>query len=521
MSAILGIIGCSIAAGYSAYSSGGLGNPAYGWLIVLPLIGGLLGGKKGGIAAFFISLATGLGLVFLEYGTHSLPNLTPIIYQQSQDRLNQLGQLIIVSLCIISLFKQIKFSEAQLSDFVVKLSDEVDARTLAEQEAEKANQIKSEFLANMSHEIRTPMNGIIGMLNILQKEKLNEKQSNYLGLAKSSSDTLLVVINDILDLSKIESGKLELENNTFDLSKLIKDIVQIKTINASKKGLYLHDHSNLGVDWVIGDPTRIRQVIENLLGNAIKFTEEGGLELAVSLTLTDVSTCLLTVKVSDTGIGISPKKIGSLFTPFQQMESSTTRRFGGTGLGLSISKQLITLMNGAIEVSSEEHKGSIFQFSLKLNVPEDDDIQEEVRNSREPSTLHQDHISPVLLVEDNEINILVALTILESYPLKVDVAKNGIQAIEMIDRNYLSEDSNYCAIFMDCQMPEMDGYEASTILRQRSEFKDLPIIAMTANAMKGDREKCLVAGMSDYITKPVEPKILEEKLSQWLNINIG
>ncbi|MFT6122757.1 MAG: CheY-like chemotaxis protein [Oleiphilaceae bacterium] len=203
------------------------------------------------------------------------------------------------------------------------------------------------------------------------------------------------------------------------------------------------------------------------------------------------------------------------------MESSTTRRFGGTGLGLSISKQLITLMNGDIEVSSEEHKGSIFLFSLKLNVPEVDDIQEEVCNSRVPPTLHQDHIYPVLLVEDNEINILVALTILESYPLKVDVAKNGIQAIEMINRNYLSEDSNYCAIFMDCQMPKMDGYEASTILRQRPEFKDLPIIAMTAHAMKGDREKCLVAGMSDYITKPVEPKILEEKLSQWLSINIG
>lgn len=521
MPAILGIIGCSIAVGYSAYSSGGLGNPAYGWLIALPLTGALLGGKKGAVAGFFVSLATALGLVYLEYGTHSLPNLTPIIYQQSQDRLNQLGQLIIVSLCIINLFKQIKFSEVQLSDFVIKLSNEVDARTLAEQKAEKANQIKSEFLANMSHEVRTPMNGIIGMLNILQKEKLNEKQSNYLELAKSSSDTLLVVINDILDLSKIESGKLQLEKKIFNLAKLFKDTVQIKTLNASKKGLYLHSHTDLRFDWVIGDPTRLRQVIENLLSNAIKFTEEGGVELAVSLTPTDVSTCLLTVKVSDTGVGISPKKLNSLFTPFQQMESSTTRRFGGTGLGLSISKQLITLMNGDIEVSSEEHKGSIFLFSLKLNVPEVDDIQEEVCNSRVPPNLHQDHIYPVLLVEDNEINILVALTILEGYPLKVDVAKNGIQAIEMINRNYLSEDSNYCAIFMDCQMPKMDGYETSTILRQRPEFKDLPIIAMTAHAMKGDREKCLVAGMSDYITKPVEPKILEEKLSQWLSINIG
>lgn len=518
IAAIFGIIGCGIPVGYAAYSSGGLGNPAYGWLVVLPLVGALLGEKKGGVAAFIFSLIIGLSLFILELNYGELPNLTPPIHQHSQDRLHQIGQLFIVAFCIMSLYKQIKFSEAQLTNTVIELSKEVDARAIAEQNAEKANQIKSEFLANMSHEIRTPMNGIIGMLNILQEEQLNDKQNNYLELAKSSSDTLLVVINDILDLSKIESGKLELENKAFNLAKLITSIVQIKSLNAHKKGLYLHEKTDLSTDWVIGDPTRTRQVIENLLNNALKFTATGGITLSVSVKPSDENTCGLFVKVEDTGIGIPAKNIDYLFTPFQQMEASTTRRFGGTGLGLSISKQLITMMNGSIEVSSKESEGSIFQFKVKLSTPSLNQIQEETLASDHPVIIDSNQKRPILLVDDNEINILVALTLFESHPLKVDIAKTGIQAIDMIERNYKSADTNYCAIFMDCQMPEMDGYEASKLLRERKEFKDLPIIAMTAHAMKGDREKCLAAGMSDYITKPIDPKIINEKLSQWLNI---
>ena len=518
LSAVVGIIGFCIAVGYGAYSSGGIGNPATGWLIALPLIGALVGGKSGGIFAFIFSLMTGLGLFYIETRFGAPTNLTPAEFIPNQDRLHQIGQLIIVSLSVISLFKQIKFSESQLSDTVIKLLDEVEARKQAEQEAELATKIKSEFLANMSHEIRTPMNGVIGVLNILEKENLSKKQAQYLSLAKSSSKTLMVVINDILDLSKIESGKLELEKICFNLSTLIKDIEQAMKLSADAKELAFSCHANFCADYVVGDPIRIRQIIDNLVGNAIKFTREGRVEIAISLRQ-EGKLYQLSCTVSDTGIGIPANKLKLLFSPFLQMETSTTRRFGGSGLGLAISKHLLTMMNGEIEVKSEQHVGSHFSFNLTMEVPTQGDLNHEPLYKRTPSlAVDKDSYLPVLLVEDNEINIMVAQAILENFPIHVDVAKNGMQAIEMLDRNFKSEQSNYQAVFMDCQMPKMDGYEASKILKSRTEFKGLPIIAMTANAMKGDKEKCLAAGMSDYISKPVEPDTVAEKLSLWLKL---
>lgn len=519
---ILGLIGCCIAVGYASYSSGGLGNPATGWLMALPLVGGLVGGKQGGIFAFVFSLSTGLGLFVLESWMGAPQNITPVDFRLSQDRFNQVGQLVIISLSVIGLFKQIQFSESQLSDTVIKLSGEVQTRTLAEQEAERASNIKSEFLANMSHEIRTPMNGIIGMLNILKKEALTDTQLNYLELARSSSDTLLVVINDILDLSKIESGKLALEKIDFNLSKLINEIKQVKTLSAREKGLYFACQVDLCIDNVSGDPIRLRQVIENLLNNALKFTPTGGVSLAISLVQKIEDKYLFSFSIEDTGIGIPQEKLALLFTPFLQMESSTTRRFGGTGLGLSISKQLINLMKGSIDVSSDEGKGSRFHFAIDLDVSEQLDAEkcmnDEIAENKQ-KVIEKDQYLSVLLVEDNNINIIVAQALFEKFPLKVDVAKNGLQAIEMINHNRQSGNEHYQAVFMDCQMPEMDGYQASRQLREKDEYKNLPIIAMTANAMKGDREKCLAAGMSDYMSKPIEPEVIEDKLLKWLNIS--
>jgi signal transduction histidine kinase/CheY-like chemotaxis protein len=522
VASIVALVGGCITVAYSTYSSGGLGNPASGWLGVLPLIGVLVGGKQGGSFAFIFALVTGLGIFALESWLGVLENLTPVRFRLSQDRFNQLGQLVFISVSLIGLFRQIKFSEEQLSDTVIKLSNEVEARTLAEQKAERASKIKSEFLANMSHEIRTPMNGIIGMLNILKQEKLTAKQKNFVELARSSSDTLMVVINDILDLNKIESGKFELEEIDFNLSRLINEIQQIKSLNANEKGLYFDFEIDLYTKKVHGDPVRLRQIIDNLINNALKFTSSGGLSLNVSLVQKNNNRCLFSFSVEDTGIGIPQDKLALLFTPFLQMEASTTRRFGGTGLGLSISKQLIDLMKGSMGVSSNEGKGSCFYFTLDLGVCEQHSTHQTVHGEvveNKKTIIEKDQYLPILLVEDSEINIIVAQAILEKFPVKVDVAKNGVQAIKMINQNQQSGKKHYQAVFMDCQMPEMDGYQTSIQLRKKKEYNNLPIIAMTANAMKGDKEKCLAAGMSDYISKPIKIKVIEEKLLKWMCIN--
>jgi signal transduction histidine kinase/CheY-like chemotaxis protein len=522
VASIVALIGGCITVAYATYSSGGLGNPASGWLGVLPLIGVLVGGKQGGSFAFIFALVTGLGIFALESWLGVLENLTPVRFRLSQDRFNQLGQLVFISVSLIGLFRQIKFSEEQLSDTVIKLSNEVEARTLAEQKAGRASKIKSEFLANMSHEIRTPMNGIIGMLNILKQEKLTAKQKNFIELARSSSDTLMVVINDILDLNKIESGKFELEEIDFNLSRLINEIQQIKSLNANEKGLYFDFEIDLYTKKVHGDPVRLRQIIDNLINNALKFTSSGGLSLNASLVQKNNNRCLFSFSVEDTGIGIPQDKLALLFTPFLQMEASTTRRFGGTGLGLSISKQLIDLMKGSMGVSSNEGKGSCFYFTLDLGVCEQHSTHQTVHGEvveNKKTIIEKDQYLPILLVEDSEINIIVAQAILEKFPVKVDVAKNGVQAIKMINQNQQSGKKHYQAVFMDCQMPEMDGYQTSIQLRKKKEYNNLPIIAMTANAMKGDKEKCLAAGMSDYVSKPIKIKVIEEKLLKWMCIN--
>jgi signal transduction histidine kinase/CheY-like chemotaxis protein len=521
IAATLTILGACITVSYASYSSGGLSNPAAGWLVILPLVGALVGGKNGGIFAFIFSLATGLCLFALEYSLGSLENITPVDFRLSQDRLNQVSQLVIVSLSVFGLFRQIRFSETQLTDTVIKLSEEVDARTSAEQKYKSASNIKSEFLANMSHEIRTPMNGIIGMLDILRQEPLTQTQKKYLEFARSSANTLLVVINDILDLNKIESGELVLKKIDFNLFKLIDDIQQLTSLSAREKGLYFNFNIDLCTHNVHGDSIRLRQVIDNLISNALKFTPVGGISLTVLLIQKNEHESLLSISIEDTGIGIAQEKISQLFTPFLQMEASTTRHFRGTGLGLTISNQLIKLMKSSIEVSSTEGKGSAFNFAIDLATPKfnSHNVIQSKTTKNETILIKKDHYLPVLLVEDNEINIIIAQALLENFPLKIDVAKNGVQAIEMLHQNKESCHEDYKAIFMDCQMPEMDGYQATVYLREQDEFKNLPIIAMTANAIKGDKEKCLDIGMSDYISKPIELSFVAEKLLKWLNVN--
>jgi signal transduction histidine kinase/ActR/RegA family two-component response regulator len=406
-----------------------------------------------------------------------------------------------------------------MSERLVELIQE--SEQLAE-DAEQSSIAKSEFLASMSHEIRTPMNGVIGLLDILSASKLDAQQKHYLKLAQSSASSLLSLINDILDFSKIESGKLALENIDYSLSELLSDFVDVMSHTAAEKGLVLmYQEAGLGHGWITGDAGRLRQVLTNLVGNALKFTDKGEVTLGVELTHENGKNTLL-LSVSDTGIGIAEDKIASLFESFTQADASTTRKYGGTGLGLTISNQLVALMGAdSLQVESQLGKGSRFFFEIEVDMPDapqvievidDTQVQEDdVKGAREQ--LQQK--MRVLLVEDNPVNQIVAQTLVEAEGYEVEIAGDGQQAIDKLNGG------DFCLVLMDCQMPVMDGYDATRNIREGAcgeSTKTIPVIAMTANAMQGDKEKCLDSGMDDYISKPIDAEILKQRLEHWSKV---
>jgi PAS domain S-box-containing protein len=546
----------------------------------------------------------------------------------------------------------LKESEHKLFSYAQDLEFQAWALEEQKEKAEDATAVKSDFLASMSHEIRTPMNGVIGMLELLMRQDLEDDAYRYANVAKQSAKSLLGLINDILDFSKIEAGKLELEFIDFNLHDLLSEFCQAMSYMTEAKGLnFILDESAITTPVIKGDPGRLRQILTNLISNATKFTHEGDVLLSVS-TYTDSDNQLqLGCTVKDTGIGIPENKLDNLFDSFSQVDTSTTREYGGTGLGLSIVKHLCNLMGGEISVTSEVGVGTELQLHITVQLPDEekhetsrslifernviiiDDIEStrtqlskqleiwgaktttisnieaanEVLNDSEalasfdilfvehrlygelaeiihrscqacseppsivsigtttsitstqkleataaltkPITqkslqvmlekifLAQD-ISPIettitesntlfevthnclaLLVEDNQVNVEIAEGYLEDAELKNTVANNGAEAIEALKQS-IQSDQHYDIVLMDCQMPIMDGYEAARNIRSGAageDYKDIIIIAMTANAMKGDREKCLEAGMNDYISKPVDPDLLDEKLLYWLN----
>jgi signal transduction histidine kinase/CheY-like chemotaxis protein len=394
-----------------------------------------------------------------------------------------------------------------------ELELERDLALQHEQEAKAATEAKSAFLANMSHEIRTPMNGVIGMIELVSHSNMDEEQKDFIATAKRSAESLMIIINDILDFSKIEAGELTIERVEFDLEQVFSELIHDQQFQANKKGLKFQlERQYIQQAKVVGDPHRIIQILNNLLSNAIKFTESGSIIVKYGLHTLDDHLCL-NVVVTDTGIGVSDTSLPYLFDSFSQADMSTTRSFGGTGLGLAITKQLCELMGGGITAQSKLGEGSVFQFSIQLASPVLATTQKE--QTRTTTSLADFSKLHVLLVEDNLINQEVMLAILNSLEIKVDVANDGLEALAMLSQ---TKTSTFDLILMDCQMPNLDGYEATRRIRAGDAgelYSKIPIIALTANTMNSEREKCLDAGMNEYLTKPINTDVLKSILAEY------
>jgi len=416
------------------------------------------------------------------------------------------------------LLTQIEKRGVRIAERTLELEKNIEKLTQTEKDLLKAKELaeesglaKERFLANMSHEIRTPMNALIGFSELLSKTPLNEEQKEYLLAMKTSSSSLMSLINDILDYSKIEAGMMRIEEIPLNIDEQFHSLEVLLLNKAQEKNLELRFISPSDIpSSLLGDPLRLSQILLNLIVNAIKFTETGQVTVSAEVLHNTSNAVTVRFQVADTGIGISPNKVETIFDRFTQASSETTRKFGGTGLGLTISKQLIELQGGTIQVNSQVGKGTSFSFELKfkkhLHVsPEPEAILDKPVQTDEPKDLSKLHI---LVVEDNKLNQVLATKVLQKWNTTPDIAANGKIATEMVSN------TTYDIILMDIQMPEMDGREATLYIRENIS-KKLPIIGMSAHAMTGEKEKCILVGMNDYITKPFDPEILYAKIKQY------
>jgi len=411
---------------------------------------------------------------------------------------------------LIATERLLRQREAELETRVI---ERTHALSLATNAAQAASQAKSEFLANMSHEIRTPLNSIIGLTHVAMMSAPDPVQRDYLEKILGSGHHLLCLINDVLDMSKIEAGKVDLEQTRFDFDAVTKAARDQVTALAEAKGLALGiEVERAAAQPLIGDPLRVSQVLINYLTNAIKFTERGSVEVTVRLIENQPDACTVRVDVRDTGIGMTPETARSLFQLFQQADSSTTRRFGGTGLGLAISKRLVGLLGGEVGVDSTLGQGSNFWFSARFDkAPAGDAPVPTAPTLADPAEARAALAGRrILLAEDNDLNQLVATTLLERVGALVRVAASGREAMQLL------RDERFDAVLMDMQMPDTDGLEVTRWIRAQPLLAQLPVIAMTANARGEDREACLASGMNDFTTKPIEPGLLYATLARWL-----
>jgi signal transduction histidine kinase/CheY-like chemotaxis protein len=401
---------------------------------------------------------------------------------------------------------------AQINERDRELARTVSKLRIAKEKADSSNRAKSRFLANMSHEIRTPLNGVLGMAELLQRTSLSPDQERYTRSILDSGKVLLAVINDILDSSRIEAGKMAIGHSPFDIAGTVREVVNVFQVEANQKGVALKTGIAENVPMLLGDSDRIRQILFNLIGNALKFTSQGTVRISLTHRAVDSSRTEVRVEISDTGIGISKDQLKTIFSPFSQGDGSTTRIYGGSGLGLSIVHQLVTLMKGRIKVDSTLGRGSTFHVTIPFEPAPADAVPADSLSPVIPAGSAPNSPS-ILLVEDNPANQELAKEALEAIGCRVEVAANGEQAVQAVSRN------SFDIVFMDCQMPVMDGYTAASRIREmekKSGRNRIPVIAVTAHVLADNKEQCLQSGMDDYLQKPFSLNGLQACLERWV-----